>query len=191
MSTANALQASPGVALRVPFDSTLFEADHGGAVRRGGGHGRKRRPRGDVTSSASTSRTPTISSRPAASSTTAGSRQPRSAAQRDRILPELPRATGRADRADHDLHARNFSTKLLRADTTGISRLHGSPGAHDRRSNGQALPALSPRRRFTRRRHSRPCAPTFIGSRTCSRSASEQPEWSTPHRSRARTPAGT
>ena len=40
----------------------------------------------------------------------------------------------------------NFSTKLLRGDNTGISRLHGQAGgAHDRRPRHPALPALSPR----------------------------------------------
>ena len=51
--------------------------------------------------------------------------QPRSPTQRDRVLPELPAQPGRADRAELICTLGNFATKLLRDDTTGISRLHG------------------------------------------------------------------
>ena len=63
----------------------------------------------------------------------------------------------------------NFATKLLRDDTTGITRLHGQRrAAPDRAARRAALPALPSRRpRSTRRRCWPRCARTSRGSRSC------------------------
>ena len=54
-------------------------------------------------------------------------RQPRPAADRDRQLPGVSAPPGRADPAHVICTLGNFSTKLLRGDPTGITRLHGQP----------------------------------------------------------------
>ena len=74
----------------------------------------------------------------------------------------------------------NFSTKLLRADTTGISRLHGqAEELHGRRAPVRLYPLYHPAAALYTRRRSRRCAPTSIGSRSCWRSG----RWRSPSRS--------
>ena len=67
----------------------------------------------------------------------------------------------------------NFSTKLLRADSTGISRLHGHEEVRDRsgRARSACTRSTTPPPRCTRPRRSRRCGPTSIGFPSSSRSA--------------------
>ena len=66
----------------------------------------------------------------------------------------------------------NFSTKLLRGDPTGISRLHGRDGGRTCSATAPCGSTRSTTRppRSTRRRCWRRCAPISRACRTCSRS---------------------
>ena len=117
---------------------------------------------------ASTSRARTTSSQLVVSCTTAGppgNRDP--AAGRDRELPGLPAAAGRADPADGDLHARQL---LDQAAARRPDRDHApartARGAHARHGARCACTRSSIRpRRCTRRACSRRCARTSRGCR--------------------------
>ena len=104
--------------------------------------------------------------------------QPRPAAGRDRELPGVPAAPGRADRADRHLHARQL---LDEAAARRPDRDHAParPAGGARRSAGARCGCIRSsirRRRSTRRACSRRCARTSRGCRSCWRmGAPEQP----------------
>ena len=87
------------------------------------------------------------------------SRQPRPAAGRDRELPGVPAAPGRADPADGDLHARQL---LDQAAARRPDRDHAparpARGARARRARGAAVPDLPPGRRAVHAAHARDAA---------------------------------